>query len=376
MKIVFTTSKELNGTALLRDNLQSLDPEWRAVKSYKDMLIKVLFEAKKIDVIYCLSDIHCIFSHAVCKLFGVKIPIVLGYYHPEQWHGTMDRNVSKTRAKSILKIIQKIPPENIVFSSRGGSSVAASYIGNRCQFERLALNIVPGPVVQEINAERNKNGRINKPLKIVTIDRFVPFKISTVLAMIDVVDGLITEGYDIIYSIYGDGPSEGVVAAKIRNAIHPENFKIGGYVSDADYEKICLSHDVFYGMGGAVVRAAMLGMPSLIAIQRCEERKCFGLVSSHDHFARPIFGDDEPGIEKLDLKNEVINLYTHDDLLDIGMKCREASSAYGISETINKLNSIVESAKFYDPNISILDVLRIRLELIYSRLMKIKERDL
>lgn len=376
MKIAFTTSRELNGTALLRNKLQELDNDWLAVDSYLNLIYIIFFKKKIITAIYCLSDIHCIYAHAVCRMLKINKPIVLGYYHPEQWLGTNDAGFSKTRAEAIQKIIKTIPPSNIVFSSKRGAVSAHHFMNKQCLLDSLFENIVPGPVVQASFLKGKINDKNTKSLKIITIGRFVPFKISTVLSMIEIVDELILDGYNITYSIYGDGSAIDVVQNKIDRTSKPNNFKIGPFVDDGNYANICLEHDIFYGMGGAVIRAAMLRMPSLIAIQRCIEPVCYGLVSEHDHYLSPVFGDDDPDITKRDLKTEIINLYKADNLLNIGEDCYNASQAYSADYTLDKLNKIMENASYYRPEISLYEIIKIRIEIFMARIKNKKERDL
>lgn len=376
MKIAFTTSKELNGTALLRDKLQELDDDWLAVHSYLNLIYVLLTKKNYINSIYSLSDIHCIYAHAICRFFKIQVPIILGYYHPEQWIGTVDVNFSKTRANAIRKIINTIPSTNIVFSSKHGAVSAHHFLKNNYSLESLFKNIVPGPIVQAFDPSAIKRIRPSKSLKILTIGRFVPFKISTILSMIEVVDELALNGYDISYVIHGDGVAIDEVKKKINESSNPKNFKIGPFVDNDNYAKVCLSHDVFYGMGGAVIRAAMLKIPSLIAIQRCNEPVCYGLVSEHDHYISPVFGDDDPDIVKQDIRNAIINLYENEYLFEIGIDCFNASHAYSATFTLEKLNKIMENAKFYNPEINMIDVFKIRIETYLSRFKKIKERDL
>lgn len=376
MKIAFTTSKELNGTALLRDKLQELDDDWLAVKSYLNLIYILLTQKKYINSIYCLSDIHCIYVHAVCKLLKIQVPVILGYYHPEQWTGTTDADFSKTRANAIQKIINTIPSTNIVFSSKHGAVSAHRFLINNCPLDSLFKNIVPGPVVQALDSSAKTRIRPSESLKILTIGRFVPFKISTILSMIEVVDQLVLDGYDISYVMHGDGSAIDVVKKKIGESSNPQNFKIGPFVNDDNYAKVCLSHDIFYGMGGAVIRAAMLKIPSLIAIQRCSAPVCYGLVSDHDHYLSPVFGDDDPDIAKQDIRSAIINLYANQNLFKIGIECFNATHAYSAIYTLEKLNKIMETATFYNPEVNIIDVFRIRFETYLSRFRKIKERDL
>jgi hypothetical protein len=376
MKVAFTTSKELNGTALLRDKLQELDDDWLAVDSYLKLIYILLTQKKHISSIYCLSDIHCIYAHAVCGFFKIQIPIILGYYHPEQWMGTTDAVFSKTRANAIQKIINTMPSTNIVFSSKQGAVTAHHFLINNCTLKSLFKNIVPGPVVQTFEPSAKIRLRQTETLKILTIGRFVPFKISTILTMIEVVDELVFNGYDISYVMHGDGSEIDVVKKKISESSNPQNFKIGPFVNDDNYAKVCLSHDLFYGMGGAVIRAAMLKIPSLIAIQRCSEPVCYGLVSDHDHYESPVFGDDDPDIVRQDIRSAIINLYNNKNLFEVGIDCFNASHAYSAVYTLEKLNKVMENAIFYNPEISIIDVVRIRFETYLSRFRKINERDL
>lgn len=371
MIIVFSTTKENNGTAEFRDKIPSYDASsFIGVSNYFQFIWKVIELKDKLTGIFALSDIHYVYAVTILRYLKCKVPVLLGYYHPDQWKVSLDSNHSKTLSKVMNKIIERINLQSIVFSSNAG------FIGcNLFLKSKDFPNIIPGPVFQELNYSYHPLR--NDVFSIATIGRLVPFKTCTILAMIEVVESLLDDGKSISYKIYGDGPGYSQILDRISNSRHKNSFDISPPVFDLEYSQAVCSCHAFFGMGGAVIRAALLGVPSIIAIQREQGTLCYGLICDHDQKKYPVFGDDEPLLKKVPIKNVILNLIdkAHEELIQIGNDCQSSCYNFTPESTIDNLKKSCRNAQVNILNISIYDLFKIRFERLFSNIQGVKTLD-
>jgi hypothetical protein len=120
-----------------------------------------------------------------------------------------------------------------------------------------------------------------------------------------------------------------------------------------------------------VTRAAAVGVPSIVAIQRCAEPVCYGLMSDHDHKNLPVFGDPDPSLAEVPLEAVVRKLTAASDaeLRAIGEACRLAAAVYGEEATLRALDAALGSAKRTEHHdMGLRSLSRIRVETWMSRL--------
>jgi hypothetical protein len=203
--LIFTTSTEKNGTAKLRDTVEAEIPDhFKAIRSYTEFLTTLLFKRNSFRAIFPLSNLHFMVALSLSNFLRIKVPIVLGMYHPNQWKVYATDKVSKTRCYYFKKLCKVLTHDNIIHSSKEGAEATNYY----CNINTGTPTILPGPAeILPFLKTYGDNGS-NNQIKIVTIGRLVDFKVCTIIAMINAIEKLVlTKNLNITYAIYGNGPS-------------------------------------------------------------------------------------------------------------------------------------------------------------------------
>jgi glycosyltransferase involved in cell wall biosynthesis len=369
MILVFSRSKEANGINEIKRFLSSLNENFIVVDnnvSFTHTLLKA-----NISSIFCLASTEVILSIAITKKLHLEIPIIMGVYHPNQWKVMLYEDYSKTRCNIFKMILSKIPIENIIFNTKTAQI--------ECTKDHLIHgepNIVLAPAFCPKADIKYKVRKERKSFSVVTVGRFVDFKIKSVINMIDTVERLNNDGYDVEYHIYGNGPSQSRVLEKTTQLKYKHKIFIHGFLNPNEFGNTVLKYDVYFGMGFTVVHAAMLGLPSLIAIQDEEKSLTYGFFHEHNHTETPMFGDPTKGKIKYSIYEKISEFsnMSEDEVYDISYKSKVATIPYQPMNIVTQIATICRNAKFIKyEKISFFDVVKIRLETHYSRFKKIKQ---
>jgi len=208
---------------------------------------------------------------------------------------------------------------------------------------------------------------------IATLGRLVDFKVSSILAMIEVARAINECGkYRVEYHIFGDGPSRETILNAIGDGAATEYVKFHGILPPREFGGTIQQFDVYFGMGFTVVHAAMLKVPALIAIQGQQNPTCYGWFCDYDHRKIPMFGDPIIGFPEVPFRNL---LESHFDAMPadraiLGRRCAESASAYDYDETVKKIRDVCEDADILATNTSIYDLIWVRLQTWRSRFNK------
>jgi glycosyltransferase involved in cell wall biosynthesis len=118
----------------------------------------------------------------------------------------------------------------------------------------------------------------SKPcLRLVSVGRLVDFKAYNVGAA-RIVKSCLERGIDVSWDIYGNGPLENQIAVFTKELGVSQQVRLAGKLDYKLFATTVASHDVFIGMGTAVIEAAAAGVPSICAIVE-EETRSYGYVS-------------------------------------------------------------------------------------------------
>lgn len=368
--VLFCRAREMNGINLLGNTLAELAPEKFVIeKSIRSLLKFIKKNRSRIKAIYALSDPDFILAIYAAKYAQLQCPILLGIYHPQQWLTALDSNYSSVRATLFSELLRNTPGSNMISSSRTAIQ-SCKKIFPEIKGE---INLIAGPCIVNLpeNAVLSKQRDFSKPFLIVTVGRFVDFKLESILAMIDTVDTLNEEGLQVRYDIYGEGPSHSKLIDYIRSKKHADKISVKQSFDFCHFYDVVKSYDMFFGMGSAVIQAAIAGMPSLIAIQGQRNPYTYGLFSEFDHEVNPMFGDpsDEVPVKSLSeyirkimaLDNNAYNKLIEQNIV--------AADAYSPGTTIKKITQCVNKAEVLTKvNVSLWDIFMIRLQTYYSRL--------
>lgn len=379
--IIFARSKEPNGINELKYSLSNLYSKFLKADSIIDLIKIVFLKYKNINCIFCLTSIDLALCIWVLQILNKKIPSVLGVYHPKQIAVTLDNNYSLSESKLFFKIFAKLPLENIIFNSK------ACYESSINQYNFSGYNkyiIVCPSARQKSNHDLLKMKKkiffSNQMINIITVSRYVDFKVCTIFSMIDVLDKLNEQGYNLHYHIYGSGHLKESLREKIKKSKFPENYILHGFLDPELFNQTIEKYDLFYGMGYALTNSAMLGIPSLIAIQDEKQSLTYGFFSEFNHVLTPMFGDKTKEYEPVSLESKLViflelNLKQRKKL---GMDCRKAwSEVFDSDIALPKMLQVLDNAKYVDyEKISFLEILKIRLEKYWCRLINKPRFDL
>lgn len=103
-------------------------------------------------------------------------------------------------------------------------------------------------------------------LRIASVGRLVPFKGYNRVAPA-ITRQLVSDGQDAFWNIWGDGEDAGLVAGHITREGMADRVRLHGPLDYARLAESLAEHDLFVGMGTAVLEAAHLGMPAICALE-------------------------------------------------------------------------------------------------------------
>jgi glycosyltransferase involved in cell wall biosynthesis len=86
------------------------------------------------------------------------------------------------------------------------------------------------------------------------------------LYMIEVVKRLVKKGYDVTWTVYGDGPLEEQVKTKVVSESLQDRIFLKGRLEHSDFGKVLSDAYLFVGMGTAIIEASYARVPGVVAI--------------------------------------------------------------------------------------------------------------
>lgn len=124
------------------------------------------------------------------------------------------------------------------------------------------------PILRLPVGETNSNWQPKNDgvLKIVSVGRIVPFKDYNRAAP-DIAASLIRAGLDVCWTIWGHGEDEEIVNKFISERGVKGSVKLMGSLPYSRLEQEIIQHDVFIGMGTALLEASLAGMPTICALE-------------------------------------------------------------------------------------------------------------
>ena len=122
--------------------------------------------------------------------------------------------------------------------------------------------ILPVPIEREAFRPTHRRP---KRYRIVSIGRLDAFKTYNVY-MLDVLEELLAEGYDVVWDVYGDGGLRAEMLRRIEARGLAGRVSLKGTVPLADIPAVLETAYAFVGMGISMIRAGAQGVPCIPAI--------------------------------------------------------------------------------------------------------------
>lgn len=231
----------------------------KGIKSATRFLSTVL-EGDEVDVFYCFSD----------EAVWIAIGLINAQTHPARCLA----GVYGPRDYGIGAIAQKLPilapllyPESCLYMGKLPPSCRLFMNEQiRKQVEELSLS----PVAGEIWPIPVDGTRFEKVIRsparglIVSVGRLNPMKEYN-LWMIDVVEELLSDGLDVRWEVYGDGPFRNEMIRKVSEKKLEGSIFIKGEISYERFTEVLEKAYVFVGMGTALIEAGYAGVPGIAA---------------------------------------------------------------------------------------------------------------
>ncbi|WP_434571595.1 glycosyltransferase family 4 protein [Pseudomonas sp. Z3-6] len=201
------------------------------------------------------------------------------------------------------------------------------------------LGVVDGP-------SKLPNKRFSPLLSLGSVGRLVDFKTYN-LWMLDVVNELKGLGLAVRYDIYGYGPTEGVIAEKIKNLHLEDVVFLRGSLDYSEFANVVSKFDIFIGSGTALIEAAGLGVPSIIGIENANEATTYGFLSEI-----PGFSYNEDGLY---IKKKAVDIfvdfssYSEADKLNLSEAHVKKAEMFSVDTCVENFEQVKPSAMLSSP---------------------------
>lgn len=164
----------------------------------------------------------------------------------------------------------------------------------------------------------------DRNLRIVSVGRLVPAK-SYNRTIPNMVQRLSAMGVAVQWDIWGDGEDFGAIQKEIECLGVEKQVRLMGALEYSKFNETVNEYDLFVGIGTAILEAAMLGMPSICAID-FDDTKSYGFLDSAPTDA---IGEEVSSVIYTTVEKCVLEYSTmkREQRLELGARCRAAAVA-------------------------------------------------
>ncbi|NOI68713.1 hypothetical protein [Vibrio sp. 99-8-1] len=308
-------------------------------------ILSTLFPRRKNKVINLLSEVSQVHTCSCIEYFVAKrlvanlklnVRVTIGVYHINEyvWKGSRGVNPPFFEKCNQDYFYNRIDKNNIIVFNETVPNrlydMTSKNLGN--------VNVFPVGIDIPIKTVSMKK-KSDKTLKICSVGRLVEFKTYNYY-MVEVVYNLRLNGINVIYDIYGEGPSMGAIQKCIDNFEQSENINLMGKIEYADFNTIVSKYDLFIGNGTSIIESSSLGIPSIIGIENAKNSQTYGFFSDIDGYAYNIDGlykksDTLIFIEKL------LGM-TNEEFKDLSKRHKSKAKEFSISKCSSNFDNLPE----------------------------------
>jgi hypothetical protein len=186
------------------------------------------------------------------------------------------------------------------------------------------------------------SGELNTPLKIISVGRLVEFKTYN-LYMISVINALKEKGLSVQFDIYGDGPLKSQIQEKIYNLNLYDLIRLKGTLDYSKFDQVVSQYDLFIGSGTAIIQAASLGVPSIVAVENVTQPITYGYSSAVHQYEYNLNGLNLPffSVEKMIADYYVMNESDRLKLKQAHSNSMEAFTNEACQKSMDALKNII-----------------------------------
>jgi len=209
---------------------------------------------------------------------SLPLRLFVGVYHPEAYQ-FRTHSVHADHLRYDEALFSALPDCAITFMNEGTRQAHAHYYGRTFQNSPL----IPLPIVSSQNDVTGSRTPHRNPYRIVSVGRFVDFKIYPIGVM-DAISRLRQLGFDIQFDIYGYGPLEDLFRNHVEQHGYAEFVNIRGALQYEQFSTVLSKAFAFTGMGTSLLEAAILGIPSIAMKLYARDGTCYGYLSEQEGY--------------------------------------------------------------------------------------------
>ncbi|HTD92747.1 MAG TPA: glycosyltransferase family 4 protein [Chitinophagaceae bacterium] len=275
----------------------------RYIRLFHPRLARSLFADRfydDLDIVYTFRPEGLWIASVLSRVKKRALKVFNCVYHPREFffHG---KDHYETEYYSRI-ILQGFPKKNLAFMN-------VPCRVHHEEFFDLDLSVSPVvPLAVDVSRYRDIQ-RAPRKFKIVSIGNFKTFKTYN-LYMIDVVDQLKKQGFDIEYEIYGDGELRQEMEGRIRKLGLGNTIYLKGQAKYEQLRDTLTDAYVFVGCGTAAIEAALCRVPSVVGIENVPEPMTYGYLHDMPGFA---VGEQIAGAPLVSVEELIRNVFTMSD---------------------------------------------------------------
>ncbi|MBX9603856.1 MAG: glycosyltransferase [Bryobacteraceae bacterium] len=236
--------------------------------------------------------------------------------HPREF---CPRRSRRLRDRLAAKLLLQLPPENIAFMNEGCRQEHSNQLGNALD------QCVVAPLPVDVSRFTRLPMKANVPGDLVSVGRLTRFK-SYQRSVLPVLARLRSQGMPIRFHLFGAGPEEQNLRARVRGLHLDDDVYFHGPVSYSDLPQVLHSAWAFLGMGTSVVQAAAAGVPALVAVESSASAETFGFLSETVGFGT---GENGTKSARFRIEDKLRYLFTNpDEHARISAECRSSAMRF------------------------------------------------
>lgn len=261
-----------------------------------------------------IGIIACVKVKRKLEKLNYQVDFFSGVYHPRAYFWPADSYFTKKIYKFFFF---SLPVSSITFMNKDCLKAHEDHwqidLG---KYTVWKLPIENRPVKWSVR------GSSDKIVQIVSVGRLVKWKAYN-LGIINAARRLKDAGIKFQWHIWGSGP----MAVDLRRYIDELDLQdtvfLKGSLNYSDYENVVKQADIFVGMGTSALEASMLGVPTILAIDKVADSTCGYLYNAPG----ACVGEAFEGMSLFKFDEYIIRHVNMDDneLVDVSAKCRASA---------------------------------------------------
>jgi glycosyltransferase involved in cell wall biosynthesis len=228
------------------------------------------FNILRPDVIKSFDPISWWEASVVSQCFSPPSKVIAGVYLPKPVSVT-SKFFRNTRLKIVLRQFERhMGRDNRLF-------ISDQQLENYRLVKYSFMNGHIWPLAIDVERFVNVDRQPRKGA-IVSIGRISSMKEYN-FYMVDVVEQLLRDGYDLTWDVYGDGVDKERLAQLIKDRNLQDHIHLHGRLPYTQFENALKNAYFFVGMGTAALEAAACGVPTIVAIESDKTGMTYGRIS-------------------------------------------------------------------------------------------------